>query len=455
MTKAHPPAPTGEPIDASATIRDRVRELRRVPASELKANPANWRTHPPAQARALADMLERIGFAGAALARETADGTLELIDGHLRAEVAGDEEVPVLIVDVDEDEAKLLLATLDPLSAMAGADGEKLTDLLQDVSIDNADLEKHLARFKRHGGRGTNRSDPDDVPDDAERRTAHGDLWLLGKHRLLCGDAREPADVDRLMDGEQADLVLTDPPYNVNIEGRTEEKLKIANDSMPEAEFEDLLVTTLGEMLRVSAPGAPAYCFHGDAVGELFRRAFRLAGWHLSEVLIWVKQVAVMSWQDYNWHHEPILYGWKPGAGHTWVGQPANTTLIDQGIDPEQMRTEELIAIVRQMQEVSTALRAARPVKSREHPTMKPVALLTRLINNSSQVRRIVLDTFAGSGSTLIAAEETGRRCYALELSPAYCDVILERYETFTGTEAVKAEPEMTDEALEAFVEAH
>jgi DNA modification methylase len=421
--------------DAAAQIRDRVRELRRVPASELRASPANWRTHPPAQQRALTAMLDRIGFAGAVLARETPDG-LELIDGHLRAEIAREEDVPVLVLDVTEEEARLLLATIDPLSAMAEADGDKLAQLLEGVEIDQADLEKHLVRFMAGGtGGGLAGADPDEVPDVLTERSEPGSLWTLGAHRLLCGDARSSEDVDLLMAGAKADLIVTDPPYNVDVEGGTADKLKIANDALPAEEFEAFLIEAMGQMHRVAAPGAPAYVFHADGNGDPFRAAFAAAGWDLKQILIWVKQSAVMSRQDYNWQHEPILYGWKPGAAHPWFGPATSTTLIDKEIDPAQMRLEELVAIVRDLQETSTAIREDRPTRSREHPTMKPVKLLSRLMNNSSRARAIVLDTFAGSGSTLIAAEQMGRRCYALELSPHYCDVIVSRWQQFTGRE--------------------
>lgn len=227
-----------------------------------------------------------------------------------------------------------------------------------------------------------------------------GDIWLLGRHRLICGDSTSSDDVAKLMNGQQADLVLTDPPYNVDYQGGTKDKLKIQNDKMQDDKFLLFLVSAFKNMYEYSKKGAAIYVFHADSEGYNFRAAFKQAGYHLRQCLIWVKNSLVMGKQDYQWQHEPILYGWKDGASHSWYSDRKQTTLIKYD----------------------------KPHKNADHPTMKPVGLCGYFIGNSSKEEDIVLDLFGGSGSTMIACEQTGRICYLSELDPKYCDVIVKRY---------------------------
>ncbi len=253
--------------------------------------------------------------------------------------------------------------------------------------------------------------DPDAVPDPpAEPVTQPGDVWTLGRHRLLCGDATSGEDVSRLMGGDLAALVFTDPPYGVAYEGGTPDHLTIANDDLDDPAFHAFLRAAFTNMLVVTRPGGAIYACHADSRGLVVRQAFVEAGWLLKQSLVWVKQSLVLGRQDYQWRHEPILYGWKPGAAHYFVPDRTQTTVWE--ID--------------------------RPARSTEHPTMKPVALVATAVANSSRPGEIVLDPFGGSGSTLIACEQFGRSARLLELDPRYCDVIVQRWEQATGRTAIR-----------------
>lgn len=237
-----------------------------------------------------------------------------------------------------------------------------------------------------------------------------GDLWQLGRHRLLCGDSTNQEDIERLMGGELADLWLTDPPYNVGYEGKTADKLTIENDSMSDAAFKEFLVKCYAAANASMKKGAAFYIWHADSEGYNFRSACHEIGWKVRECLIWVKNSMVMGRQDYQWQHEPCLYGWKEGASHNWYSDRKQTTILSY----------------------------AKPTRNGEHPTMKPVPLFAYLMCNSSRPGDIVLDSFGGSGTTMIAAEQMGRSARLMELDPHYCDVIIARWEKLTGNKAVK-----------------
>ncbi|MFA6308614.1 MAG: DNA modification methylase [Clostridia bacterium] len=243
------------------------------------------------------------------------------------------------------------------------------------------------------------------IPD--EPITKRNDIWLLGKHKLICGDSTSDEDISKLMDNHEADLVLTDPPYNVDYEGATKEKLKIQNDKMKDDTFHKFLTDSFFRMYDHSKKGAAIYCFHADSEGYNFRSAFKQAGYQLRQCLVWIKSSMVMGRQDYQWQHEPILYGWKDGASHTWYGDRKQTTLV----------------------------KFEKPHRNGEHPTMKPIGLCGYFISNSSKEGDIILDPFGGSGSTMIAAEQIGRTCYMSELDEKYCDVIIKRYIELMGSD--------------------
>jgi DNA modification methylase len=251
----------------------------------------------------------------------------------------------------------------------------------------------------------------------------------------MCGDSTNIQHVEKLMAGGKADLVWTDPPYNVAIDGKAG---TIMNDDMGDSQFRDFLLAVYGCYFAVMREGACIYVAHADSERANFTQAYKDSGLKLSQVLIWVKQSATLSRQDFNWQHEPILYGWKEGAGHYFCGDFTRTTVIDDDVDLKNMKREQLIALVNDMrtEAKSTVLRHDRPTKSDLHPTMKPVALVQRMIQWSSRNGEVVLDLFGGSGSTLIAAHKCGRQARLMELDPRFADVIVRRWQEFSGESA-------------------
>jgi DNA modification methylase len=395
-------------------IKDRIKEFRRVSANELIPNPKNWRTHGKAQTEALKGLLAEVGFAGAVLARETPEG-LVLIDGHLRSEAVGNGMIPVLVLDVTEAEADKILATYDPIGAMADSDAEKLDSLLKNVQTENQALAKMLAELAESAGvvlDSEREITEDEVPEPpVDSITKTGDLWILGEHRLLCGDSAKPEDVARLMNGKKADMVLSDPPYGVSYVGKTKDALTIDNDELSEESLKALVLAAFdnaeancraGAYWYATVPAGPLHILFAD---DWKRRGI------LRQIMVWAKDSLVMGHSEYHYQHEPILFGWIPGDRHK---------------NSDRTRT--------------TLWSFDRPKASREHPTMKPVALWAQAVTDGSRTGEMVYDPFLGSGTTLIAAEQLGRKCCGMEISPQYCDVIVNRWETLTGKKAVLCE---------------
>jgi site-specific DNA-methyltransferase (adenine-specific) len=251
--------------------------------------------------------------------------------------------------------------------------------------------------------------DADEVPEPpAEPVTRPGDVWLLGRHRLMCGDSTDTMAMERLMENKPADLWLTDPPYNVAYEGKTAEALTIKNDSMTNSDFRQFLHDVYVAANCFLKPGASFYIWHADSEGYNFRGAAHDVGWKVRQCLVWVKSVMVMGRQDYQWKHEPCLYGWTDGAAHFWASDRKQTTVLEFD----------------------------KPRRNGEHPTMKPVELFEYLMSNSTKLGAVALDSFGGSGTTVIAAERLGRMARLMELDPRYCDVIVKRWQQFTGKTA-------------------
>lgn len=285
----------------------------------------------------------------------------------------------------------------------------------------------------------------DEEAANAPTRCNPGDVWLLGRHRLMCGDSTKEADVAKLMGGEQAHLLLTDPPYNVDYQGGTKDKMKIANDNMDDVAFVGFLTNAFNCAIQAMRPGAAFYVWHADSKGYEFRTALQEVGLTLRETLIWVKNALVLGRQDYQWRHEPCLYGWKDGAAHYFIDDRSQSTVIeDAGVDYRKMKKEELLKLVLQLTDVSmpnTVIYEDKPTKNDIHPTMKPVKLMARLIRNSTRQGEFVLDLFGGSGSTLVACEQINRQCFTMEYDPRYCDAILDRWEKLTGETAERLTP--------------
>jgi DNA modification methylase len=415
MTRtARTPSSGAAPGTEGGPVRDRIVELLRVRAGDLKANPSNWRRHPEGQRAALRGILEQVGYADALLARRDGD-RLVLIDGHLRQSLDPDQVVPVLVIDVDESEADLLLSTLDPLAALATPEPQALAELLSRVHSSSEAVNELLRSLAHQANVGlrTLQSDPDHLPEAPEPRTSPGDLWVLGDHRLLCADATQPDALGRVMEGERAYVLWTDPPYGVDYTGKTPDALKIAGDKA--AELTELLRGSFAAAGSFLAPGAAIYvCHPAGRESLLFLEAFCAQGWRLHQGLVWVKDAMVMGHADYHYRHEPIAYGYAPGRGRRgrgragWYGGNRQDSVLE----------------------------VPRSKASREHPTIKPVELVRGCIENSSAPGDVVLDPFCGSGTTLIACEMLGRRGFGVELDPRYVDVAVGRFEDLTGTEA-------------------
>ena len=286
-----------------------------------------------------------------------------------------------------------------------------------------------------------------EVQEDKPAKSKLGEIYQLGDHRLMVGDSTKAEQVAELMAGEQADLLVTDPPYNVAYgqEGTVHERRgtarEIMNDKFDDnAHFQMFLEDAFSAADQNMKPGAGYYIWHADLNGNPFRSALETVDWPLREVLIWAKNSFTLGRQDYQWQHEPCLYGWKPGAAHYFVDIRSMATIFDGQQNPDEMTKAELANEVKQFRAIAplTVVREDKPLKSEEHPTMKPVRLIAKLIGNSSRERERVLDIFGGSGTTMIACEQLNRICYMMELDPHYADVIIERWEKFTGEKAVK-----------------
>lgn len=274
-----------------------------------------------------------------------------------------------------------------------------------------------------------------------------GEIYQLGDHRLMVGDATKADQVAELMAGEKADLLVTDPPYNVaygqegTVHHQRGKNREIMNDKFDDnAAFQMFLEDSLGAADSQMKPGAAWYIWHADLNGNPFRSAIETIDWSLREVLIWVKNTFTLGRQDYQWQHEPCLYGWKGGAGHYFIDLRTLTTVFDDEKPLDELTNKELKELVANYRATipTTIIREPKPSKSEEHPTMKPVRLIAKLIGNSSRERERVIDIFGGSGTTMIACEQLNRICYMMELDPHYADVIIERWEKFTGKKAKK-----------------
>lgn len=390
-----------------------VRYADEAPES-LLANPMNWRMHPKEQTSALVGSLSQVGWIAPVIVNET---TQHVVDGHARigeAIARGEATVPVAYVRLTEDQERLALATFDPIAAMAGTDQKMLDDLLAGITATDG-LTDLLGSLASEQPKDLHADDADLTP-PAEPITKPGDLWVLGEHRLLCGDSTKAEDVARLMAGRKADLLWTDPPYGVNYVGKTAEALTIDNDYAPG--LESLLSAAFLIAVGVLEPGAPFYIAAPPGPqGTVFRVALAGSGLRFHQALAWVKDSMVLGHSDYHYRHEDVLYGWSQGPGRSgrgnhdgsrWHGDHAQTSVLE--VD--------------------------RPKRSTEHPTMKPPELISICLGNSSRRGDAVLDFFGGSGSTLIAAEQTDRTAYLMEIDPGYCDVICRRWETLTGRKA-------------------
>ena len=378
-------------------------EMQLVPISKLVPYVNNARTHSPEQITKLRSSLREFGFINPVII----DRDYGVIAGHGRIMAAKEEgikEVPCVFADhLTEAQKKAYIIADNRMAMDAGWDEELLRveiESLQGMDFDpllTGFDEKELAALFDDG----TEAKEDDFDVDAELQkpafSRLGDVWTLGRHRLVCGDSTQAETYTTLMDGVKANLVITDPPYNVNYEGSAG---KIKNDNMAGEKFYEFLLAAFKNMESVMAADASIYVFHADTEGLNFRRAFADAGFYLSGCCIWKKQSLVLGRSPYQWQHEPVLYGWKKNGKHQWYTGRKETTIWEFD----------------------------KPKKNGDHPTMKPIPLLAYPIGNSSMANSVVLDPFGGSGSTLIACEQTDRICRTIELDEKFCDVIVNRY---------------------------
>nr|DAF87586.1 MAG TPA: adenine specific DNA methyltransferase [Siphoviridae sp. ctkkB9] len=388
-------------------------QMKLVSISKLVPYVNNARTHSPEQIMKLRSSLREFGFINPVII----DKEFGIIAGHGRVMAAKEEgidEVPCVFVDyLTEAQKKAYILADNRMALDAGWDEEMLK--IEIESLQGMDFDIGLAGFDDDEiadlFSGDDKSDVEeddfDLSDALEKAAfvEKGDVWTVGRHRLMCGDATNAEDVATLMDGKKANLVLTDPPYNVAFE--SSDGLSIKNDKMENEKFYEFLLSAFKNMAAHLEKGGAAYVFHADTEGLNFRKAFIDAGFHLSGCCIWVKNSLVLGRSDYQWQHEPVLYGFLQNGKHYWSKNAGRSQTTIWNFD--------------------------KPKKNKNHPTSKPLDLLAYPIGNSSRENSIVVDTFGGSGSTLMACEKTGRNCHTMELDEKYASVILRRYVEDTG----------------------
>lgn len=331
-----------------------------------------------------------------------------IVAGHTRykaAKLLNITEIPCIIADDLSDEQVKAFRLIDNKAAeLASWDIDLLNLELENIK----DIDMELFDFQISNILDNVVDDEYEVELPEDPKTKTGNIYKLGNHYLMCGDSTNTDDVKKLMNNQLADLIVTDPPYNVNYEGKTGDNLKIMNDNMENNQFYSFLESAFINLYESIKDGGSIYVFHADTEGLNFRKAMMSSGFKLAECLVWVKNAFVMGRQDYHWKHEPVLYGWKPGASHYFINDRSQSTVLEFD----------------------------KPIRNEEHPTMKPIDLIAYLINNSSKKDEIVLDLFGGSGTTMIACEQTNRKAFIMELDPRYCDVIVDRWEKFTNQKA-------------------
>lgn len=355
-----------------------------------------------------------------------------VIGGNMRLRAMkelGFDQAPCKVLPEDTPEKKLRAYTIKD-NNQAGEDDFEI--LFSDW--DSSELEEFgydmPEDWEPETGPQQAKEDDYELPDPEEVQTniKEGDIIEIGPHRLMCGDATNPEHAEKLMDGRAADLMVTDPPYNLDYKGGNGQKIR--NDKQTDSAFLQFLIDSYKTMLASMKPGCPFYIFHADCEGYNFRRALKENGIDLRQTIIWVKNSIVMGRQDYQWKHEPILYGWKPGAGHYFIDDRSQSTVIDDKVDLKKMKKDELLKMLQEIlfdKTKKSVIYHDKTMASAVHPTMKPVTLIGYLIGNSSKPGQTIIDFFGGSGSAMVACHQMTRRAYLMELDPKYCQVIIDR----------------------------
>lgn len=444
--------------------QNRITRTGKANPEKLLANPRNWRIHPKYQREALKAVMDEVGWVQQIIVNLT---TGLIVDGHLRVAMAierGEKRIPVNYVELTEEEEAIVLATIDPIAAMAKADDDLLDELAAAIETDNEALQDLLNGITRD-------HDEDDDEDPAERNRSKamikkwgvkaGQTWSIGKHKLCCGNSGDPKLYKKLMGVEKAALLFTDPPYGVSYKARSGKFDDIANDELTGDALVKFLVKTLRHTVKYTRDDGAFYIWHASSTRVEFQDALRAIGLEERQYLIWVKPAAVLGWGDYRWAHEPCFYASKAGETPLFYGDRSNTTTwYVKKAETDEVATAVGSGVLLSNGENDTLYVTAKPPKNKrlrkirlqdgatawlysrdqqddvwevgkvgkpEHPTEKPPELARRAIENSTQENEIVLDVFAGTGGTFIAAEHTGRRARGIELEPGYVAVTLER----------------------------
>ena len=364
-----------------------------------------------------------------------------IVAGHTRYKASkklGLKEVPCIVADdLTDEQIKAFRLADNKVSEYAEWDIDILNKEL--MSFDTIDMTEFGFDLDDETEPETEVEEVD-IPELMEEPVSKpGDIYQLGEHRLMCGDSTNEMDVEKLMNGEIADLVVTDPPYNVNVSNS--DGLQIENDNLADYAFRELLDKSFHNLKENLKEGGAFYIWYGDTEDVNFRLACRENELSIRQCLIWVKNSLNLGRQDYKWMHEPCLYGWREGAGHYFIEEYNHTTVIEDKIDLDKMKKEDMKKMLEEIlasKVPTTVIHENKPTKNDLHPTMKPINLIAQLVRNSSKKGELVLDLFGGSGSTLITCEQLGRRCNMMEYDPVYADVIIKRWENYTGKKAVK-----------------
>lgn len=442
------------------TLKTEKRKLKELVAADY--NPRKALTPEDSEYQKIKRSIEEFGYVDPIIINE--DGTI--IGGHQRCTVLKDlgyEEADVVVVSLDKQREKALNIALNKITGEW--DELKLKDLLLDLDLGDYDIsltgfeQEDLAELVDNLAVEPEAMDDDFdgeavLEDIVEPKTKLGDVWKLGRHRLMCGDSTSQEDVATLMKGEMADLIITDPPYNVNYGDKADmldtylqkghrNNSRIKNDNMDNESFYSFMLQIYQSAYEFMREGAAIYVFHAESTGHIFRQAFLDAGLKLAQCLIWEKNAFVLGRQDYQWRHEPCLYGWKEGAAHYFINdRTQDTVILEDDVGFESMKKADLIAYIedihRKYKDQTSVIYENKPTRNDIHPTMKPVTLIGRLMSNSSKSGWNVLDLFGGSGSTLMAAEQLGRTAFLMELDEKFCDVIVKRWEEYTGQSAIR-----------------
>lgn len=425
-----------------------------VAIDELELLPGNPRK---GDIDAVAASLDRFGQRKPIVAR-LVDRTV--IAGNHTLQAArklGWSEIAVVWVDDDDAHAKAFALADNRTAELGSYDDEALLRLIEEVQLEDAELLESAGWDEQSVldliseldvESGVSGDDVDVLPVSVPSISVEGDVWLLGDHRVMCGDSTSTTEVAKLLDGELADMVWTDPPYNVAVVGKAG---AIMNDDMDRGEFADLISQSMLSCFEALKPGGSIYVAHSESERMPFGNAFVNAGFHLASCLIWMKSSMTLSRSDYQWRHEPILFGWKPGDKHYWYGRRKQTTIADEPMvdavltdDGVQITAGGHVFVVSgsdiKIKVLETTVQQyAKPAVSDLHPTMKPVGLVQRHLRNSSQKGQLVFDPFGGSGTTLVAAHLEGRKARLMELDPKFVDVICRRWQDLTGVLPVNA----------------